>query len=822
MIRIDDLKYYPSLSSEGANNLVGNKSSRVECWIDFTVREFLRATDQQRIYFASPKFDAQPNNYIDSIDNKPIFTDFKEGDLYEVFNTTFNNGFYTIIEKISDLSIRVDQVLVGEISSTATVELATPIKAIRYFFGIIENNEAINFDSKITGQQQQLTVSDYPTNTLVPESMIWNLPKEVQVKGATIERLQVGTLPDQQRFRIKHTIDVDPYTLPSRYVDSVNGIAPPYSRNGKSLKHVFEVQASEDFIDPNRIHKYTESRILGNLGWKGENFNGNETNYSVTNIEYFNDLSEVVPSLEVTTSEQRIEITIQNTVDSPFSDGNTPFTTNFSYSPETVGEFTNNGKTPLENFYRDQALNFVGDPATNGENFGSIYQTVKEVTATVDGGSPTQIIHLVVIVAMSTEFVADIGSRIGRKSFEFNIEVKNHLLTTFTSDLVTLPVALEQFYNDISDPTLATITGVFYKAYEDSDVDAGESTIQLRSEDNAIFEGLVELDRDGRTDDDITTRNQVVEMVIRNDVLGIENVLESYEVDFSTGGLDQTGESYVDFSEERSFKFPDGNQAKVISAQRRQDLDTGTLKAYVIKYPFLFRWDDFTALQGLNDAFFDPTKLNNGKNNGWNRLDTFTDWNFFFRLTANFIKNGNQIPIVSEVQMDTFTYLEDADWINETIKYFLGVTEITPAIVGYADTKVEITKEYDGAGTLPLASEVHWIGRIEVWLQGSIIGIRYLASWEDFTQYSWLKSVDNSNQVIKSLAGNVHKATFAIDHQKLIAEGFPEGTKLKVSGRIYDTINTGAIPANAKLTSPDAIPKTTSPDAIIKTTSPTP
>ena len=150
MIRLDDVRYVPILSLESVGHALGNKSSRVSCEIDFTVLQYFKASDTSRVTLGSDQYPSV--DYLVSFDNKPIFADFNEGDLIDISGTipaaANDLSGVEIIEKVNDNVIRIDTVFPSPnlTNNAVVIEMTTPIKAIRYFFGIIENNESTNFN----------------------------------------------------------------------------------------------------------------------------------------------------------------------------------------------------------------------------------------------------------------------------------------------------------------------------------------------------------------------------------------------------------------------------------------------------------------------------------------------------------------------------------------------------------------------------------------------------------------------------------------------------------------------------------------------------
>ena len=142
MVRIDDIRYTPQLSAQAVDHALAVKGSRITVEIDFTVRVYLTAGSSAPIGFGVPQVAPTPHGYIKSSANLPIFQDFNEGDQITITGTGTSNTTATIIEKVSDLLIRTDASFpTPENSTSAVIYMSTDIKSIRYYFGLIENND---------------------------------------------------------------------------------------------------------------------------------------------------------------------------------------------------------------------------------------------------------------------------------------------------------------------------------------------------------------------------------------------------------------------------------------------------------------------------------------------------------------------------------------------------------------------------------------------------------------------------------------------------------------------------------------------------------
>ena len=800
-IILDSINFSNEFEPTDTTWLLANIGEKITATIDFTVRADAIPNGSTTTIECNPPGNPS-NDYIQTV-GFAGFQDFNLGDniaIFDTFSGGTNGGGYTIVEKISASIIRVDAALASETIDSANdyIALVTPMEAIRYNWNLIGNSENPTFNSKIDNSNQELTVNNYPTGSTPVTAMGFFGDLSYQIGSATITRLATGTVTGQQQFRIIHEFYITPFFLSAQYTDLQNGVAPSYFLNAECLKFIFRIEAGEDLSNPNSFQFSQTLDVSGNSGWFDESFNSGYTDYSVKSISYEDDISTAaVPGIQLSTDKTRIKIVVENTINSPFLNNNTDFTANFSYLPEFQTEYQQNGKNVIENFYFDRGFQTVGSAAIAGDNFGTDEQVFETIEATF---TSTSEIEIELLVSLSPAMISDIEAR-GRKAFAIWITTQNHLLATADADKVALLADVEVFYQDTTDAGLLTWANpVFLKHYETDPITEGADTINGRIEDDILRYDQFYIDRNGREDNTINIQQTRQFLIAKNSVTGDEFILEQFFQNWNNTTLVNDGTpsgqyttQFINFVQDRVFKMPTNDERKQIKVSRRSDLDTTDFRYYEMYYPFMMRWEDWIALLNANTNFFDASLPQNGLNNLWNRYSTFANWDVYYRnqVILNQLDNvtniNSQLTYSQDKIIDSFTYLESTDWINEDISSFTltgspllsGGTEF---IQGFEDTKIIASKEWAGAGVKPNnATEVVWVMRIEVYEQGSITDIRFISSVYDWLQFSWFKSTDLSNKLVLSETGGVFKAEALIDYTLI-----PAGTQFRVSARIYD------------------------------------
>jgi hypothetical protein len=531
-----------------------------------------------------------------------------------------------------------------------------------------------------------------------------------------------------QRFTLIHNTIITPFFLAGQQTDLENNIAPSYLKAAKSLKYITSIDVGRTSNDPNFIQTVGFSALDGNVGFYDENFNGNNNNFSIESVTYKNQALETITSAELTDNVQTVEIVVKD--DRPtgvFSNNDTEFDLTFFILPDDVSEYRNNNKTILQNFYLDKAFNTVGALAVDGDNATTNYQVFKNVTATFDN------INQITINA-EIDFTSTAVTELTDKGFDYfiGVSVQDHLKDTEDSDRVHLKADVKPFYIDLSDDGMITIDNpVFLRHFESDPTTEGTTTPIVRTEDDVLTYGTFYIDRNTRETDNIAL-NALKTQLVAKKTDGSEFILEEYEQSFN-GTLVVNDSQFIDVSQERSFKMPSGDPRKTIKVKRRIDLDTTDLRYYEFYYPFLMRWEYWKTLSQVNSDAFDTNEPNNGYNNEWQRYDTLTDWDIYFRVEVRATKNAESLVYRKDVQLETYDYLEGTDWINEQIESLNNDTLASQGTILIDPTRIKVTKEYTGASVPATADDVEWVIRMEVYEQGGITEIRYISS-----VYDWL------------------------------------------------------------------------------------
>lgn len=308
--------------------------------------------------------------------------------------STSNDGTY-IIKQIIDyrtLSLYesdgvTDASFTNDTSEDATITVIDQVDKVKFNWNFIENDEEVNFFSKVTGSKQEASVGNLDAQDTTSVDMILEGEKYWQIGDVAIEGV---SLTDSgvnyiSRFKLTGNFYLTPAFLAAQWQDLLDGIAPDYYFNLKALKLAYRIEASYEGRSEQYCQFYEESAVLGDSGWLDERFDNRPTNYYIE--DYTITQSTVKTSIPLNTTDTDIEIVIKNTTDDPF-EADQVFVLNFIIAPETEEEYNGNDVKDnylAYNFRFDRAKNTIGAASVDGEQFGvSGRQVLKDVEATLD------------------------------------------------------------------------------------------------------------------------------------------------------------------------------------------------------------------------------------------------------------------------------------------------------------------------------------------------------------------------------------------------------------------------------------------------------
>lgn len=787
------VKYYPlvfknEFRSETVDFPLYNVQDKCQVEIDFESSETVLASTGQPITlnatdgYLGEGWVADPSNR---------FANFKIGDTIRIGDYVPPTGLigdYTIIDKQSNGAIQLDSPIYGldpgnpgdvvaDYESVQSIfSITKPITGLKFFYNFIENSEAVNFISKVDGSEQVVEIDGIDASDTTPATFIPLGPVTWQIGNATIEGVEiVDTYYYASRFKIKLTTYLMPFIDDIVTNNPLTGVVPTWFQALKCLKFVAKIQAFYILSDPNRKQEGIKSDLMGNTGYYNENFNNSPSGYFIDSVVYKKaDNVTVKPSLELTTDDQYVEITVKST-SGTFSNNNTKFRINHIKAPYDSDERSGNGRYLQVNFCMDQAVQTLGSASIDGEFFGlpGIFKgCLKSITGQFVNAQT-------MVVKFRVDYTSNMLAILQESEipyFQLSVSVQDHTKDTDSSDRVNLVADLSEYYIDTSDPEMIGIETKFLEHWENDPETEGlpyGSSINVLPTDEITAYTRFFIDRNGRETDDI--KIQSIQMRIKaQNILTLEefNLDPVSPINMSAILPGPDGSQYINSASLRPFHIPTTEIRSQIKAKRRADLDDSGLVYYEVYFPFIVRWEYWVAITANMD-FFDPSQPNNGFNQFWDHYQV-SNWKLYYEISITALKNGTLQGYSLKSQLNSFGWDESSTWEPDSIKTYdvdTGDELLDPAIprkyiLGYKNTRVEALFENNfGAVDLDNTVVFFHIGR---WETDTVTGVRRFSSEHVMTSDTYFKSVDTSNKIkLTAPAVDTIKAEALIDFTQL-------------------------------------------------------
>ena len=232
-----------------------------------------------------------------------------------------------------------------------------------------------------------------------------------------------------------------------------------------------------------------------------------------------------------------------------------------------------------------------------------------------------------------------------------------------------------------------------------------------------------------------------------------------------------------------------GVDKNLIQVVRDKTLDTGTKKAYWLRYAIRPRWEYWIENSNVPNDLVDGTKRFDGKNQNWARLDSFLNqWELRFSVQTVLNSGFQVLNTRNSSNIYVRTFEESTVWdgsinhYNETksVNLYTGLNSggiRTNAILPTEKTLVEADFDLeDVAGDVGLVSDYYGVIRIEVFEQGGIKGIEMLSS-----------VLTNKNDILKPVSGSTKCKIEKISATKIRLSALIDNNFLNISGGKYKT-----------------------------------
>jgi len=276
----------------------------------------------------------------------------------------------------------------GSITDTNNAGLIgmTPLTASVYKFGLLENQESFNVESKVSGNDQgyysgTIGIDGGGGRDTSFQTMIrLGSPQDWQTGSMQIRYVDNPSL-DVQRFEVEHEFTIVPWYLDGELTNLQNDIIPQLFDGLNTLKYVFSSGFRSVLTNQNTEKISVSDQNLGSVGWYNESFNGFQDDYEVVSVDYEEQATTNAADGLLVGTKTKVTVVVQNNIGN-FSAGERAGVY-VSYLPQQ-SEYQNTVLTDLkQNFLYDNAINNGGLGPVVGQDFITNFEITNIVTNTM-------------------------------------------------------------------------------------------------------------------------------------------------------------------------------------------------------------------------------------------------------------------------------------------------------------------------------------------------------------------------------------------------------------------------------------------------------
>lgn len=533
--------------------------------------------------------------------------------------------------------------------------------ALKYDFGLIENNESINFLSKLTNTNQTYLFEgiDHGNPLTFVDGITQGTNKAGYSGGAKVAFVKYTRDYDErvtedttQEFQIEHIFKINPIYRDGE-IDSLKGddVPPLDIFNGDmSLKYVLQSEFRTVLTNPNTSMISSYDTQLGSVGYLDESYNGYASDYTIEDLVYTNLTDSVVSQRLEVSKQNRVTFTVKSALGNidpsiPLIVGHTSIIDSLSYS---------NSREYYNDLWLDQSLRTTdGGGSVNGDII-TAYQISR-----IDDNT------LMVTLDIAFTTTEQRNKLSENQDYLLYFTIGDPTKTVDEGSKVTGRIDVNYYSksSDIAGLFDITVFDQYPIPYEfEKGVSTGFASGKMFIQDEqfcyARFRVLdTYLGESGDLTEDVTLEKLTFKIVAYNTVNNTWFDLRSLEIELSDQIVSGNIQS-IELDTTRGYILTDTDIFN--SLKLTTDTNDGTYQYYDLEIGYKIPWQDWISLSDADTIFLDRTKENNGLNQNASNYSGLNDYVIKILIDANLDTTGVSTNYVKP-SGDFFAYNYNTD-----------------------------------------------------------------------------------------------------------------------------------------------------------------